>query len=363
MRDTPIRHVDVSAFSIPTDAPESDGTFEWAATTLIVAAVDAGGETGIGYTYADVSAGKLIQSVLAEAVVGVEALHTGAAWMSMVKAIRNLGRPGIASMAISAVDTALWDLKGKLLNAPVSDLLGRVHQDLPLYGSGGFTSYENSRLTEQLGGWASEGFRAVKMKIGRQPDLDLKRLEVARIAIGSELDLMIDANGAFERKEALAFAVGAGQFGVTWFEEPVSSEDLDGLRLLRDRAPPPIAISAGEYGFDSRYFKRMLAAGAVDVLQADATRCAGITGFMKAAALAEAFEVPLSSHCAPALHVHPCAAVPKIAHMEWFYDHVRIESTFFEGGPRAISGVVRPSEQPGLGLVLKRADLERYKIN
>jgi len=151
--------------------------------------------------------------------------------------------------------------------------------------------------------------------------------------------------------------------GVSWFEEPVTSDDLAGLRLLRDRAPARMDITAGEYGYDAWYFRAMLEAGAVDVLQADATRCAGVTGFMRAAALCEAFQVPLSSHCAPSLHVHACCAATPVRHLEYFFDHVRIEQMLFDGAARARDGMVSPDRtRPGLGLMFKRADAARYAV-
>ncbi len=354
-----IERVEVSAFTIPTDAPESDGTLAWDSTTMVLVEIASGGCVGIGYTYSDVSAAALVRGKLAPLVEGMDVLDIPAAWHAMVHATRNLGRPGLTSMAISAVDNALWDLKGKLLDVPLAGLLGAAREAIPVYGSGGFTSYDDA----QLGGWAAEGLGMVKMKVGRDPAADPARMRVAREAIGDGVALFVDANGALSRKEALAFAETAAGFDVRWFEEPVSSNDLAGLRLMRDRGPAGIAIAAGEYGFDAGYFRAMLAAGAVDVLQADATRCAGITGFMAAAALAEAFEVPLSAHCAPALHVAPCLAAQKAVHIEWFHDHVRIEAMFFDGAPVPQDGAVRSNGMPGLGLVLKRADAQRYRAD
>lgn len=174
---------------------------------------------------------------------------------------------------------------------------------------------------------------------------------------------MVDANGAYERKQASALAEGFAALGVDWFEEPVSSEDLEGLALLRARIAAPIEVAAGEYGYDSRYFRRMLAAGAVDVLQPDATRCAGVTGFLGADALCRAFETPLSAHCAPALHLHLCCAAQKARHLEWFHDHVRVEALLFDGTPRPRDGrVAFDPERPGLGLRLKRQDAARYAL-
>jgi L-alanine-DL-glutamate epimerase-like enolase superfamily enzyme len=282
----------------------------------------------------------------------------------MTQALRNNGRPGIASAAVSAVDAALWDLKGRLIGASVVDLLGAARDAVPVYGSGGFTSYPVDRLCEQLAGWVADGMTRVKMKIGRDAHADRRRVAAARHAIGDDVELFVDANGAYTRKEALEQAEAFAAERVSWFEEPVSSDDLEGLALLVQRAPAGMSIAAGEYGYDLFYFRRMLQARAVDVLQADATRCGGITGFMRVAALAEAFGLPLSAHTAPSLHVHPCAAIPAVQHIEYFHDHARIEALFFEGAAKPRDGMLLPQrDRPGLGLRLRRADAERYRVN
>jgi L-alanine-DL-glutamate epimerase-like enolase superfamily enzyme len=304
----------------------------------------------------------LIQESLARVVQGRDAFAVPTAWVAMVRAIRNLGRPGIASMAIAAVDSALWDLRASILNVPLVTLLGAAHEGAPVYGSGGFTSYAIERLQEQLGDWAAQGIPRVKMKIGTHPEDDLDRVRAARKAIGPNVELFVDANGAYSRKQALAQAVVFANLGVCWFEEPVSADDLVGLRLLRDRGPAGMDIAAGEYGYDLDYFRRMVAAEAVDVLQADATRCAGITGFLHVAALCQATHLPLSAHCAPSLHVHPCCAAPPLRHLEYFHDHVRIEHMLFDGALTPVNGVLRPDlSRPGMGLEFKHADAERFK--
>jgi L-alanine-DL-glutamate epimerase-like enolase superfamily enzyme len=265
-------------------------------------------------------------------------------------------------MALSAVDAAIWDLKGKLLGLPVATLLGRVRHAAPIYGSGGFCTYGPERVAEQLGGWAAAGMPAVKMKVGRDPRADPARVRAAREAIGAA-GLFVDANGAWSRKQALAVAARLADEGVAWLEEPVSSDDLEGLRLLRDRGPAGMDVAAGEYGHDVAYFRRMLEAGAVDVLQADATRCGGVTGFLRAAAVAQAFGVPLSSHCAPSLHAALLCAAPTGIHCEWFFDHVRIEGLLLEGAPRPAGGTIAPDlSRPGLGLELRREDAERWAV-
>ena len=355
--------MDVSAFTIPTSSPEADGTLAWNQTTLVIVSIQAGDVFGIGYGYADTSTAHLIDSLLKPLVVSKDCTATASHWMSMRRAVRNLGSRGIGSMAIAAVDNALWDLKAKLLDTPLFALLGAARSGVPVYGSGGFTSYSIQELESQLGGWAAEGIGAVKMKIGTHPDQDLDRVRAARKAVGSGVRLMVDANGAYTRKQALRFADQFRDLEVEWFEEPVSSDDLAGLRLVRDRAPAGMEIAAGEYGYDAWYFRRMLQSGAVDVLQADATRCAGVTGFLQADALCQSFGLPLSAHTAPSLHAHLCCAAPSARDVEYFYDHVRIEQMAFEGALRAENGALHPDPgRPGLGLELKTSGIERYRV-
>lgn len=355
--------LDVSVYQVPTDQPESDGTLSWDSTTLVLVQLRAGEHIGLGYTYGHRCIAGLIEDKLAAEVTGRDAMDTSAVWWAMVRSIRNLGRPGICSMAIAAVDIALWDLKARLLGQPLYKLLGAVRHTTEAYGSGGFTSYSLSRLQEQLGEWAASGFRRVKMKIARAPEQDPERISAARGAIGDDVELFVDANGGYRRKQALGRMEFLREQGVTWFEEPVSSDDLDGLRLLRDAGAGDVQISAGEYGYHTPYFAHMLRQQAVDVLQADATRCSGVTGFQEVAALCEGFQVPLSCHTAPALHSHLACAANSVRHIEWFHDHVRIERMLFDGAPTAREGWVTPDpDRPGLGLELKHKDARRYAI-
>lgn len=354
---------EVSVFKIPTDAQESDGTLEWDSTTLVLVEIGAGAHRGIGYTYADKTAGEVIRDTLAHIIEGRDAMDIAGAWWAMLAAVRNIGRPGIAAMAISAVDNALWDLKAKLLELPLVKLLGGVRESVPAYGSGGFTSYDDTRLGEQLADWVGEGFSMVKMKVGRTPSQDAARVRQARAAIGDEPQLFVDANGAYAGKQAMHLAQAFATCGVTWFEEPVSSDDLAGLHRVRERAPAGMDVSAGEYGYDDTYFRRMLEAGAVDVLQADATRCGGFTGYLRAAVLCDAFHTPLSAHCAPALHMHVACATHATRHVEYFHDHVRIERMLFDGALEPMNGVLQPDlSRHGLGLSLKEPDARKYAV-
>ncbi len=356
-----VERLEVSAFTVPTDGAESDGTLAWDRTTLVVVEAIGAGRAGLGYTYADRATATLVHEKLAGAVAGADAMAVTAAHGAMLHAVRNLGRPGIASMALSAVDAALWDLKARILGVALVDLLGPVRDRVPLYGSGGFTSYSRDRLARQLGGWAAGGFARVKMKVGRDPAHDVERVRWAREAVGPDVEIFVDANGAYGRKQALTMAERFAELGVRWFEEPVSSDDLPGLRLIRDRAPAGVDIAAGEYGYDPFYFRRMIDAGAVDVLQADATRCGGVTGIARVAALCEAHAIPLSAHCAPSLHAHVGCALGPLVHLEYFHDHARIEHMLFDGVLDPTGGALVPDRtRPGAGLVLRRADAASF---
>jgi L-alanine-DL-glutamate epimerase-like enolase superfamily enzyme len=359
-----VESVHAVAYRVPTDEPESDGTATWDATTIVVVEVAAGGETGLGYTYAPPAAGLVVEGILAEIVTGLDAFATGQAWTAMGAALRNAGRPGIGFCAVSAVDLALWDVKARLLELPLIDLLGRARDVAPVYGSGAFTSYSLERIAEQLGGWVEQGIPRVKMKVSRAPWDDPRRLDAARSAIGEDTELYVDSNGALGRKDALAWAERlARDWGVRWFEEPVSSADLDGLSMLRRRAPAGLEIAAGEYAYVPGDFRNLVVNCCVDCLQADVTRCGGITGFMRAGALAAAFELDLSAHCAPSASVAACCAVPSFRHLEYFHDHVRLERMLFDGFLEPEEGALRPDRaRPGNGLELRRADAAQFAV-
>ncbi|HEX5268240.1 MAG TPA: enolase C-terminal domain-like protein [Acidimicrobiales bacterium] len=294
-----IEKLDVSVYTVPTEAPESDGTLTWTATTVVVAEPRASGSTGLGFSYA-----------------------TGAC--------------------------------------------ARLINDVPVYGSGGFTSLTDDELAHQLGAWVHDlGIPRVKMKVGEawgsRPERDLARAALARRTIGEGPELFVDANGGYATKQAIRLARAYADLGVTWFEEPVSSDHLGALAEIR--AQTPIDIAAGEYGYDLFYFQAMCDAGAVDCLQADVSRCAGVTEWLRVAALAESFGLQVSGHCAQSLHLHPACAVDNVRHLEYFADHARLDRMLFDGVLEPAGGVLRPDlSRPGLGLELKRSDAEVYRV-
>ncbi|MDQ0687203.1 L-alanine-DL-glutamate epimerase-like enolase superfamily enzyme [Streptomyces achromogenes] len=359
--------VDTAVFTVPTDAPEADGTLSWDSTTLVLATVRCGNVTGLGYTYAPAATARIIQDLLASVITGLPALDVPRMNEAMHRAVRNAGLPGIAAQAIAAVDIALWDMKARLLELPLVHLLGAAREDVPVYGSGGFTTYDDDQQERQLRGWVeTDGIPRVKIKIGeswgRCEERDRLRVAKARAVIGDATALYVDANGGYGAKQAVRVSRALADEGVTWFEEPVSSDHLATLATIRDHVT--LDVAAGEYGYTLPYFEHMLAARAVDCLQADITRCGGITVWLRAAALAQAHGLEISGHCAPHAHAHAAAAVPNLRHLEWFHDHVRIERLLFDGVLAPDGGAVIPGADgaPGLGLTLNAGRAGPYRV-
>lgn len=360
----PIERARISAYKVPTDQPfESDGTAVWDATVILIVELTADGVTSLGYSYCSQAAAQVAEALLQKAVLGEDPSAIAAIVYKLGLQARNLGKPGIASNAISAIDVSLWDLHAKLLGKPLLDVLGRARDSIPAYGSGGFTSYSEKQLVDQLTGWADEGLGSVKMKIGREPERDVQRVRTVVNALHGRSELFVDANGAYTVKQALHQGERFAELGVVWFEEPVSSDDKAGLRLLVERAPAVMNIAAGEYIYVLDDAKLFFDTKCVDVLQADCTRCGGITGFMKIAAACEMNHLPLSAHTSPSIHATLCCAALPAINVEYFHDHVRIEDMFFDGAIKARKGSLTPDRsRPGLGLEFKRQDAEKYKV-
>lgn len=353
--------VRTAVYRFPTPTPEADGTFSWDATTAVTVQVDAGGRTGLGWTYSTASTGALIEGELADVVRGRDAFDVPGAWAAMHRAGRNLGTRGLYAQAMSAVDIALWDLKARLLGVAVADLFGRVRDRVPVYGSGGFTTYDTEQFAEQVAGWREAGCSAMKIKIGESwgtnPDRDLRRVHQLREFAGDDVELMVDANGGYTVGEARRIGQQLDELGVVWFEEPVSSDDVDDLALLRGVLTCDVA--AGEYVADLREASRLLPG--VDCLQLDVTRCGGYTGWLRCAALAAAGGLQVSGHCAPSLHAPVAAALPELRHVEWFADHARLEPLLVDGAPPVVDGALEVPRGPGHGMIISER-AEQWRV-
>lgn len=356
---------EVRAYQVPTATErEADGTLTWDSTSVVVVEVHALGATGIGYSYCHPAAAQLIETKFADLIKSADPLMPEHCWAQMQVQARQMGHAGIAAMAISAVDIALWDLKAKALDVCLADALPRFHESIPVYGSGGFTNYSEDELREQVAGWIEDGFQSVKIKVGRDKLADPGRVDIVREVAGPGVEVMVDGNGAYGPQEALLWADCFRDQGVTYFEEPVSSQDLAGLAEVRGRAPAGLAIAAGEYGWNLPYFEQMLDAGAVHILQADVTRCGGITNMLRVDGLCKARNLPFSAHCAPAVSAHACCGMESVIHIEYFFDHYRIERLLFDGTLDPEGGRLRPDRaRPGLGIELKHQHAERYEVH
>ena len=353
----PVISVRTSVREFPTPQAESDGTLTWTSTTAVTAQIATAGHTGLGWTYSSPAAATVISDKLADVVTGRDALDVPGTWEVMVRACRNLGRPGIVSQAIAAVDIALWDLKARILDLPLHRLFGQARDTVPVYGSGGFTDLTDAQLEEQIGGWLDLGCAAVKIKVGQdwgaRIPRDLQRVTLAKSWLSDDVALMVDANGAYSPGQAARVGAAYDDLGVIWFEEPVSSDDLQNLRGLRRQLRCDVA--AGEYADSVLYVQRMCASGAVDCLQVDVTRCAGYTEWLRCAAVAAAHGLQVSGHCAPALHAPVAAAIPNLRHVEYFADHARIEPDLVDGVPPVRHGEMRLSDEPGHGMTLRNS--------
>jgi L-alanine-DL-glutamate epimerase-like enolase superfamily enzyme len=345
--------VDVSAYTVDTPEPEADGTLTWDATTAVVVHVHAGGATGLGWTYSSPAAAAVISEELAGVVTGRDPFDITGSWEAMHRHCRNVGTRGLVMQALSAVDIALWDLKARLNDEPLSTLFGQTRPTVPIYGSGGFTSLDDTQLGAQVTTWQAAGCAAMKIKIGEDWGTNLAR-DIDRVCrlrelAGDDVELMVDANGGYSVAQARRAGAALDDLGVSWFEEPVSSDDIEGLRVVRQALRCDLA--AGEYVSDSYDARRL--APVVDCLQLDATRCGGYTGWLAGAAIAASHNLQVSAHCAPALHTPVAAAVTNLRHIEYFIDHTRLDPKLFDGLTPAADGALTPNTtSPGHGMAL-----------
>jgi D-arabinonate dehydratase len=327
--------------------------------------------TGLGVAYG--SEMPIIKTIvdlaLKPTIVGEDPTNIERLWQKMYSQTTRFGRKGAAIRAISGIDIALWDMLGKVANLPVYKLLGGYSDKVKLYASGGF--YSNNKndlasLSKEMESYVAQGFTAVKMKVGKNPSKDIERVKVVRQTIGENIDLLVDANEAWDYNTALKFIRGIEKFNIYWIEEPVAPDDIEGYINLTAKSPIPIAAGENEY---TKYgFKDLINNKAVNVVQPDVTRVGGISEWLKVATYAKAYNMPCVTHAVQEIHLSLVAAVSNAPMMEYFtkdhYLQTFISELFIE--PASLNkidkGYVDAPKVPGLGLEIDYEVLEHFTV-
>lgn len=355
---------EVAVYRVPTPQPEADGTAAWSATTVVVVRIGEEGEQGLGWSYTEPAAASVVTGAIAPLLQDADLDDIPELRHRMQRRLRNAGATGIAASALSAVDTALWDLKARRHRIPLPDLLGRARDSVRIYGSGGFTTYDDATTAAELEHWLELGASAVKIKVGESfgtdADRDLARVALARSVVGGAVEVFVDANGGYSVKRAVRMGQVLRELDVRWFEEPVSADFP--RRLAEVRRQTAIDVAAGEYVWRTGDAEALLEADAVDCLQLDVTRCGGYSGFLECSAMAAGRGLDVSVHCGPHLALPVALSVPNLRHIEFFIDHERVDEALFDGLPRVVDGaLVSRADAPGHGIGI-RADAELLRV-
>lgn len=321
------------------------------------------GHRGLGFAYALLGGGRALKVIadddLIPLVVGEDPLDHERLFSKVQRRLVGIGRRGLVAHAYSAFDLALWDLKGKVAGLPLYKLLGGARESASVYTSdAGWLWMSPDEIVTAARTYLEQGVMGIKVKVGStDPETDAERLTHVREALGEDIWLAVDANQRYDYATALSMGhFFEEEIGVDWFEEPISCEDLDGHRRLKDRLEVPLALGETLFGLDE--FRRYLDAGAADILQPDVTRVGGLTPWLKVAALAELHHRPLAPHLMPEVAVHLACGLSNVAtveHLPWFFP-------VFVEVPPIVKGRLVPLKRPGLGLELDADAVERYRI-
>jgi L-alanine-DL-glutamate epimerase-like enolase superfamily enzyme len=329
---------------------------------ILVEIITDNGLKGCGYTYTIGTGGLAIKCLIDDSLAG---LLTGEdpqmieqLWHKMWWHLHWVGRGGLAAFAIAAVDIALWDLLGKATALPLYRLLGGYSKRIPMYGSGVDLNLSDDELVSQVEGFLAEGFRAVKIKVGRDNlEDDLRRVKLVRQAIGNDIQLMVDANMKWQAAQAIYIGKRLEEYNICWLEEPLIPDDLEGYRQVAYALDVPVA--AGENLHNKYEFKNYLLSGALDVVQLDVITVGGITEWRKVSAMAETFNLPLTSHYAEEIQVHLLAASPN----SWYAERHAFRLDPVLKKPLALKdGMISPPEVPGHGLEFDLEKLAQHRV-
>lgn len=321
------------------------------------------GHRGLGFAYTLEGGGRAMKQVaaddLAPLLVGEDPLDHERLGAKAYWRLQGIGRRGLVAQAYSAVDLALWDLKGKVAGLPLYKLLGGAREATPVYGSDtGWLWMTPEEIIEASRPYLDQGMMGIKLKVGGgNPEADADRVSRIREVFGEDIWLAVDANQRYDYATALAMGhFFQEEVGVDWFEEPISCEDVDGHARLAERLEVPLALGETLFGRDE--FRAYLERGAVDVVQPDITRLGGLTPWLKVAQLAEQHHRPLAPHVLPEVAVHLACGLPTVRvveYMPWLYPA-------FTEPPALVNGQLVPPRRPGLGLEVRSDALEKYRV-
>lgn len=324
------------------------------------------GTIGLGYGPGQRSIQAVIHDNLSDLLVGQDPFMIEKLWQDMFWRVRGYGRKGVAFQAIAAVDIALWDLKGKALDQPIYRLLGPAHESVPIYGSGGWTNYAEKELVAEMTGYVERGITRVKMKVGKDfgqsESEDIERLATVREAVGDGVEIYVDANNGYYAKQAIKMSQIFEQFDVAWFEEPVLADDIPGLAQVAQNTTIPVAT--GEHEYTKYGFRDLLVAGGADIVQPDVHRVTGITEWMKVAAMADAFNLPVAPHAVSLVHIHCAMATPNLKVVEVLGAEENSHPIWWaEVPPYNDDGTWQPyADRPGLGLEINPDSLRNNVV-
>jgi L-alanine-DL-glutamate epimerase-like enolase superfamily enzyme len=353
-----IRNIDVHLVSAAVTGGFADATRKVETIGYVVVRVTTDqGLEGVGVTYHEVGGEatcELINRNMTPRLIGRNPLETEAIWHEFFHYLRGVGRKGLMFCALSAVDTALWDLKGKIVGLPICRLLGSNTTRVPVYASGGWTSYSDDELVDEMKGMVARGFKAVKFKVGydggRNTRRDIQRVRKVREAVGPEIDLLVDANNCFDAATAVQLANNIREYDITLFEEPVFADDIPGL--ARFKRGTDIPLGTGEHEYTKFGVRDLLINEAADIVQLDGARAGGYTEMLKIAALTQAWNVKFAPHAMENIHLHLVASVPNAPFLERLLIFEDITAQLFKDAPVPVDGFMEIPDLPGLGLVL-----------
>lgn len=320
---------------------------------------------GIGVTYHEVGGEAIrefIQYAIAPKMVGRSPFETETLYEENFHYMRGVGRKGLAYCAYSAVDVALWDIKGKALGMPLYRLLGGTNPCVPIYGSGGWTSYSTEELVAEAKMMVARGYKKIKLKVGvdggRNPSEDVRRVAAVREAIGPDIGFMLDANNVWRASAAMQFANRVREYNIEFFEEPVFADDIPGLAEFKRGTDIPLATGEHEY---TRFGVRdLLLNNAADIVQCDVTRCGGYTEMLKIVGMTQAWNKGFAPHGMEHMHMHLVAAAPNGMYLEHLFMFDEVVHNVYKDAPEPKDGILTIPDKPGLGIELNEDYIREY---